>query len=582
MPQPTNYQEYISGVRDDTIPACEFIKLAVERHVRDMHRAAVGDVTFPYYFNPSAGQLVIDFCSLLYPSKGEWAGRPLVLLPWQEFVIMELFGWKRNEDDTRRYTLGYLEIPRKNGKSTLLAAIGLYMFYADNEPGAEIYSAATKLDQAKQIWDEAAAMVASGPLKKYIKRYVNSLWVPETKSKFKALAADAKTMDGLNTHCGLIDELHEHPDGKVWEKLKTSTGSRRQALLLGITTAGVGHESFCYKQRLTAERILKRDIENESFFCFIACIDDKTKWEDEAEWYKANPSLGHNLKVKVLRDDYQLAKNNPDDLNDFLRYHLNVWTESLRIWMPMDSKGWMRPENVGTFADFPDAMKLRRWIEERMLGRTACAGVDLAATIDITACVLVFPPEQLSADFIGPRDMLDGQWVVLPYFWVPEENVETRSKRDHVRYDVWVREGFMYTTPGNACESGPVLAKLKELGEKYEIREVPFDRWGAQDFVNDLMSEGFVATKFGQGFQSMSAPMKQLLKLILRGQLVHGANPILRWMASNVVVQQDPTGAIKPDKDKSAEKIDGIVALAMGLARANEYRDVATPEFFTL
>ncbi len=316
---------------------------------------------------------------------------------------------------------------------------------------------------------------------------------------------------------------------------------------------------------------------------FIAAIDDPAKWEDEAEWYKCNPSLGHTLKIKVLRDEKLLAKNNPDELNNFLRYHLNIWTESTHVWMPMDKeRGWMQPENVGSYAEFPDALKLRESLLERMVGRLCCAGVDLAATIDITACVLAFPPERLPDDFIGPRDIIDGKWVVIPFFWIPEDNVEIRSKRDHVRYDVWVREGFIETTPGNACSSEPVLRKIKELGEKYEIREVPFDRWGAQDFSNDLQAEGFTATKFGQGFQSMSAPMKELLKLILRGQIVHGANPVLRWMASNVVVQQDPTGAIKPDKDKSAEKIDGIVALAMGLSRALEYKDVATPEFFTL
>ena len=578
-----SYQSYIDGVTDGSVPACDLIKRAVERHVQDRHRAAIGDASFPYYFDESAGQLVIDFCGLLYPSKGEWANKPLMLLPWQEFLIMELFGWKRREDDTRRYSIGYIEIPRKNGKSTLLAAIGLYMLYADGEPGAEVYSAATKLDQAKQIWDEAAAMVQSGPLRKHIKSGVSVLSVPSEHAKFKALAADAKTMDGLNTHCGLLDELHEHPDGKVYEKLKTSTGSRRQALILTITTAGVGRESFCYKQRLTAERILKGDAVNDTFFVFIAAIDDKTKWEDEAEWFKCNPSLGHALKIKVLRDEKQLAKDNPDELNNFLRYHLNIWTESTHIWMPMDKeKGWMQPENVGSYLEFPDALVLRESLLEQMIGRLCCAGVDLAATIDITACVLVFPPERLPDDFVGPRPIHDGKWVVIPYFWIPEENVEVRSRRDHVNYDVWVRERFVETTPGNACDSSPVLRKLKALGEKYEIREVPFDRWGAQDFSNDLQAEGFTATKFGQGFQSMSAPMKELLKLILRGQIVHGANPVLRWMASNVVVQQDPTGAIKPDKDKSAEKIDGIVALAMGLARALEYKNVATPEFFTL
>jgi phage terminase large subunit-like protein len=597
MQTPTDIEQYIKGVLEGTLPACEFIKLAVERHQRDLHRAAIGDASFDgCYFDFDAGQRVIDFVELLQPSKGEWANQPLKLLPWQKWLVYVLFGWKR-KDGFRRFSIGYIENPRKNGKTTLLAAIGLYMVFADDEPGAEVYSAATTKDQARQIFDEAVAMVDNS-LKKYIERVgskiVNELRVSGSKSKFKPLAADSSKLDGLNVHCGLVDEMHEHPDKKVWEKLKTATGSRRQSLLVGITTAGVGRESFCYRQgRLTSERILKRDQDNDSFFAFIACADDETKWDDPREWAKANPSLGVSVKEKVLQDEFLLAKNNPDELNDFLRYHLNIWTEKIRVWMPMGKDGWTSPACMGTDAEFPDAMFLREELLKKLKGRTCCGGLDLSATIDLTAFVLVFSPTEEITEMVpdpehkGKKKQVvvtpaDPHYYVLPFFWIPEANVEARSKRDHVRYDIWTREGFIETTPGNAVDYAPVCLRILELAKDYDIREIAFDRWGSQEIVQFLQNEGLTVAKFGQGMASMSDPMKSLLKAVLKGEIVHAANPVLRWNAANVVVEQDAAGGIKPDKEKSPEKIDGIVATVMALSRAELYKDAAQPEFFTL
>ena len=551
--------QYAADVISGKIPACNFIRLACERHVRDMHRAAVGDLTFPFYYDRVAGQHVVDFCQLLEPSKGEWANKPLRLLSWQIFVIFELFAWKRNADQTRRYRFAYIEIPRKQGKSTLLAAIGLYMLCCD-DAGAEVYTAATTKEQARQIFDEAVAM-RDNTLKKYVSKVVNTLFVPSTKSRFKPLAADSSKMDGLNCSCALLDEIHEHPDARVYEKLRTATGARRQPLLIMITTAGVGHTSFCYKQRLTSERILKRDIENDSFFVFIGAIDDPTKWQDENEWYKCNPSLGQTLKIAVLRDDYTLAKNNPDELNAFLRYHLCCWTDSLRVWMPMDK--WALPVNVGSDKEFPDAKKLRAELMEKLKGRVCCGGLDLSATIDLTAFCLVFPPmEEVTGP--DPEDKTKKKQIVLkpadpfyyvvPFFWLPSSTVEQRSTRDHVPYDIWVREGFIETTPGDAVDYVPVRQKILELAKDYDIREIAFDDWGSQEIIQWLQGEGFTVANFRQGFRSMSDPMKGLLKHVLKGELVHGANPVLRWNAANVVAEMDATGAIKPIERKVGRK----------------------------
>lgn len=578
-------EQYAKGALEGTIPACNFIKLACERHVRDMHRAAIGDVTFPYYYDRAAGQHVVDFCQLLQPSKGEWAGLPLKLLSWQIFVIFELFAWKRNEDGTRRRRFAYICIPRKQGKSTLLAAIGLYMLCCD-DAGAEVYTAATTKEQARQIYDEAVAM-RDNTLKKFVKKVVNTLYIPTTKSKFKPLAADSSKMDGLNCSCALLDEIHEHPDARVYEKLRTSTGARRQPLLIMITTAGVGHTSFCYKQQLTSERILKSDLDNESFFAFIAAIDDPTKWQDEAEWYKCNPSLGQTLKIAVLRDDYLLARNNPDELNSFLRYHLCCWTDSLRVWMPMDK--WAQAANVGSDKEFPDAKKLRSELMEKLKGRVCCGGLDLSATIDLTAFCLVFPP-MMEVTGPDPKDKskqivitpADPNYYCLPFFWVPEETVTQRSTQDHVSYDTWVRGGFIETTRGSAVDYVPVRDRILDLAKLYDIREIAFDDWGSQEIVQFLQGEGFTVANFRQGFRSMSDPMKGLLKHVLTGKFVHGANPVLRWNAANVVAETDAAGNIKASKEKSAEKIDGIVATIMALARAEMNKDVGSPEFFTL
>ena len=586
-------EQYVADVLSGKIPVCDNIRLACERHERDVHRAAIGDASFPYYFDRAAAQRAIDFIQLLQPTKGEWAGKPLVLLPWQQFVVWNLFGWKCREDDTRRFRQVYIEIPRKNGKTTLLAAIGIYMLVADKEPGAEVYSAATTRDQAKEIWDEAAGMVAnSKSLSKLVRRVQQGLYVRKTNSKFLPLAAEAKTLDGKNVHCALVDELHEHPDRKVYEKLKTGTGSRRQPLIIAITTAGVGQDSFCYSQRTQALQVLARSTENEALFAFVACIDDETKWEQEIEWFKSNPSLGHTKKLATMRVDFVDAKNNPDNLNDFLRYHLNIWTSVHRVWMPMGTDGWTSITCIGSTEQFPDAKKLREELYQKLKGRIGVAAADLAATIDITALVLVFPPAAARTEMVDDPEKpgkkkeivhpADDNWYVLPYFWIPEDNIEKRVKRDGVRYDVWVREGFVEKTPGNACDSVPVTAKLKELAQDFDIREVAFDRWGAQDFVNNATGEGFLMVQFGQGYQSMSAPMKQLLKLVLKGQIVHAGNPVLRWMASNVVASTDPAGNIKPDKEKSKEKIDGIVATIMALSRAEEYKAVGEPEMFVL
>lgn len=539
---------YIQDVLEGRIPACHWVKQACRRHVGDLLE---GDER-GLYFDAAEAQLVIDFIQILKQSKGEWAGRQLRLEPWQQFIIWTLFGWRR-EDGTRRFRTAYLEVARKNGKSTLAAAIGLYLLVADGEPGAEIYSAATKRDQALITHSEAERMVKSSPsLNKRLTVYKGNIHIKDTASKYEPLSADYNSLDGLNPHGLLVDELHAHKTRGLWDVLETATGSRRQPLMAAITTAGFDRQSICYVQHEYTEKILDGVIQDDSYFGIIYTLDrvqgdDDTyqieDWTDERAWIKANPNLGVSKKLDNMRQLAKRAKEMPSALNAFLRLHLNVWTQAETKWIPLEH--WNACGNAVN--------------AEGLRGRTCYGGLDLSSNIDISAFVLVFPP-QAEGD----------EYRIIPRFWIPEDAMVERSRKDRVPYDVWVRQGFIEATPGNVIDYKFILHQIDQDMKTYDIQEVAFDRWGATKIMTELAekgSENFLV-QFGQGFVSMSPPMKELERLILEHKLAHGNNPVLTWMANNLVARQDPAGNIKPDKEKSIEKIDGLVALIMALDRA--------------
>lgn len=534
--------QYIADVRSGEQVACKWVKLAVERHVNDLatgHKRGL-------YFDEKAAKKAIAFFSLLKHSKGEWAGQAITLEPWQQFHFWVLFGWKRS-DGTRRFRTSYLEVARKNGKSLKASGVGLCLLVADGEPGAEIYTGATKLDQAKIIHGEAIRMVKQSEiLKQKLDVYKNNISDPDTFSKFEPVANDSTTLDGLNVHAGLIDELHAHPDGALWDVLQTATGARRQPLMYAITTAGNNptQSSICFQYHDYTEKVLEGVIEDDAFFGTIYTLDrdengELEDWENEAVWVKANPNLGVSKKRDDMRDKANQAKNMPTRLNQFLQKELNIWVQQAVKWLDMNA--WNRCSET-----LPD-----------LTGRICYAGLDLSSNIDITALVLVFPPLQ--------KD--EPVWV-LPTFWVPEDRIWERSKKDRVPYETWLQQGFLKKTPGNVIDYDFIIHDLKAHADAYQVAEVAFDRWGATQLSQNLTDEGFVMVEFGQGFASMSGPSKDLEKLILSQGLAHGGHPVLRWMADNVVTRVDPAGNIKPDKEKSREKIDGIVALIMGLDRA--------------
>ena len=519
------------------VPANRLMRLACARHLDDLSSAGARGLRFDL----EAARHAIDFFGFLRHSKGEWAGQVFALAPWQAFVVGSLFGWQR-ADGLRRFRTGYCAVPRKNGKSTLSAGIGLYLLVADREPGAEVYSAATTRDQARIVFDEAKRMVISSPaLKRRVEVLINNLHVETSAARFMPLSADASTMDGLNVHGAIIDELHAHRTRHVVDVLETATSARRQPLLFEITTAGYDRHSICYEHHDYGIKVLEGTVQDDSWFAFIAAADEGDDWTSPEVWRKANPSFGLSVKEDDLARKADKAVALPGAQNAFRRMHLNEWTEQAERWI--DIAAW-------------DACDAPLDLEE-LRGRTCFGGLDLSTTTDITALAWVFPPE---------HD--DERWRVLSRYFVPAENLLRRAERDRVPYDLWARQGFIEATSGNVVDYGAIEQRIAGDSALFQVREIAYDPWNATHIALRLQDEGATMIEFRQGFRSMSAPTRELEKLIVSRKLAHGGNPVTRWMAANLAVAQDPAGNLKPAKDKSTERIDGMVALIMAIGRA--------------
>lgn len=485
------------------------------------------------------------FFGFLRHSKGEWARSVIRLVLWQEFYLATLFGWLR-EDGTRRFRTSYLEVARKNGKSTMLAGIGLYLLVADGEPGAEIYTAATVRSQARIIFGESERMVRQSPdLKEMLTLVKDNISFQATFSKYEPVGRDSETLDGLNVHGGLVDELHAHPDGEMWDVLETGTGSRRQPLMATVTTAGSNRQSICYQFHDYTEKVLTGVLEDDAWHGLIYSLDrdpvsgELEDWEDERAWIKANPNLGVSKKLPDLRDKARKARQMPSRLNVFLQKELNIWTQASTRWMDPDR--WR-------------ACNVRPVVEAELAGRRCYGGLDLSSTLDVTALLWVFPPIEGTV------------FDVLARLWVPEENWQERVKRDRAPYDVWIRQGLMETTPGNVVDYDVVLESIQRDFGLFDVRELAFDPWNATSVTNRLPADKLV--EFRQGMVSMNPAMKSLEVAVQRRTLNHGGNAALAWMADNLVVTFDAAGNMKPDKGKSTERIDGMVALIMAYHRA--------------
>ncbi len=364
---------------------------------------------------------------------------------------------------------------------------------------------------------------------------------------YQVLSAETGTKHGLNVSGLVFDEIHAQPNRKLYDVLTKGSGdAREQPLFFIITTAGTDKNSICYELHSKAIDIKAGRKKDHTFYPVVYGLTEADDWNDESNWYKANPSLGHTISIDRVREAYKNALENPAEENVFKQLRLNIWTSATVCWIP---------DHIYDRGNLPIDM-------ESLQGRECYGGLDLSSTSDITAFVLVFPPR-------GE----DEKYIVLPFFWLPEDTLELRCRRDHVLYDVWELQGYIQTTEGNVIHYGFIEKFIEELGEKYHIKEIAFDRWNATQMVQNLEGMGFTVVPFGQGYKDMSPPSKELYKLLMEGNINHGGHPVLKWMAQNVVMRQDPAGNIKPDKEKSVEKIDGIVATIMALDRCIRNKD---------
>ena len=489
-------------------------------------------------FNKAVADKACEFFpKYLTHTKGEWAGQRFELLPWQTEIISPLFGTLK-PNGYRQYNFVYGEIPKKNGKSELAAGVGLKLLFADKEPGAEIYSAAADTDQARIVFDVAARMVennrALGSKCKIIrstKRIVHN-----NGSVYRVLSAEAPTKEGFNIHGVLFDELHTQPNRNLYDVLTQGAGdARKQPIFFFITTAGYDQHSICYEVHEYARQVRDGIIKDPTFLPIIYAADEKDDWTDEKVWEKCNPSLHVIIDIQKVRDACQKAQDAPALENSFRRLRLNQWVKQESRYIPMNK--W---DECGE--EFDPAM---------LEGRECYGGLDLASTTDLAAFVLLFD--------------IDGLKYVLPFFWVPEEQMEKRVRKDKVPYDQWEKAGLLKATPGNSIDVPTIEKDVIELSKKYAIQNVRYDRWGADEIKRNLIDEGFELIDFGQGFKSMTAPTKELLVIVLNGTLRHNNHPILRWMADSVTVTTDAAENVKPNKEKSTERIDGIVATIMAL-----------------
>ncbi|MGN0262791.1 MAG: terminase large subunit [Oliverpabstia sp.] len=495
------------------------------------------------HYDKKKADRAVTFIENLCHTKGKWAGTPFWLLPWQEQLIRDIFGIVK-PDGNRQFRTAFVEICKKVGKSELAAAVALYLLYADNEPSAEVYGAAADRQQASIVFDVAKQMVEMSPalmkrskLMAATKRIVNY----GNAGYYQVLSAEVGGKHGFSVSGLVFDEIHTQPNRQLYDVLtKGSSDARQNPLHFIITTAGNDRHSIAFELHTKAVDILEGRRVDPTFYPVVYGLKDDEDWEDEANWYKVNPSLGYTVDIERLRDAYREAKQNPADEITFKWLRMNMWVSSTTAWIP--DAIYMR----GNEPIDMDALE----------GRDCYAGLDLSSTGDITALVLMFPP----------RDM-DEKYIVLPFFWVPEDTIPRRVKANSVPYDVWEKQGHILATEGNVIHYDFIEKFIYDLAEKYHILEIAVDRWNATQMIQNLEGEGFTIVPFGQGFSSMSAPTKEFYRLLMEGQIIHGGHPVLRWMAGNVVIDTDPAGNIKVTKAKSKEKIDGIVAAIMALDR---------------
>ncbi|WP_280441065.1 terminase large subunit [Nocardia brasiliensis] len=503
-------------------------------------------------FDPERVDRVLAVFRALRHTKGRLAGKPLVPDPWQvAHILAPVFGWVHLDGDLGIYvriirTL-YVELPRKNGKSTLAGGIGIYMTTADGEEGAQVIAAATRLEQAQFVFAPIKQLAEKSPaLRKHVTAYKAKIVHNRTGSYFQPVANAGDAQHGADLHAGVVDELHLHKTNDLVEAIETGTGSRSQPLIVFITTADASRKETPYdRKRALVEQLARRVLTDPATYGVIWAADEKADPFAEETQRAANPGFGISPTRAFLRQAAIKAQQSPADLASYLRLHLGIRTKQAERYL--DIAAWDRNASIVD--------------EERLRGCECWGGLDLGATSDLTALCWVFP------------DAERGGYELLWRIWTPEDNLAALDKRTAGGASVWVRRGVLLTTPGNVADYDYIRATIKADAELFDVREIAYDRWNSTQLVNDLMSDGAPMVTMGQGYASMSSPTKELQRLVLLGTedapiLRHGGNPAVRWMVDNFAVAMDPAGNVKPHKAAAADKIDAVVALIMALSRA--------------
>ncbi|WP_200974441.1 terminase large subunit [Echinicola sp. 20G] len=496
-----------------------------------------------YYFDSytadRATRFIEAFCTHV---KGDLAGKPYILQDWEKEIIQNLFGWKSKETKLRKYREAFIFLPRKNSKSTLSSAISLYMILADGEKGGEGYFAASTREQARIAFEIMQGMVRnSKELSKHLKLFRNSIEFTKDNSFFKVVSADAGSLHGANLSFALVDELHAHKDSELYDVLKTSMGARSQPLLVSITTAGSNKNHICYDLYDYSKKIINGIIEDETFLPVIFEADENDDPFSIETAKKANPSFGKSIKEEYLIEQINKAKAIPTYLNTYRQLHLNIWVDSVEAWI--SNLDWM-----GGQIDYG---------EEDLLGMDCWAGLDLSNNKDLNAFVLVFPQD-------------NGKFKTLSYTFLP---YEAAKRKDNIAagkaFIGWAKNknNHLYLTELRSRDDDYIFEKILELSEKFNIQNIAYDRWGADQLVTKLEIEGLKFTAFGQGYKSMSPAIKKTESLIMEKNLLHNNNPILKWCISNVKIVKDDAGNVKMSKEKSKEKIDNAVSLVMAVGQ---------------
>lgn len=535
-------EEYARRVVAGKIVACKWIKLACQRHLDDLERAK--EDGFAYYFDPAKAEKVAKFLQLLPHTKGKWASkRELIKLEgWQLFSVCIPFGWLRKKDDTRRYRTMLIFVPRKNGKSIIGGGIGIYMFTADGEFGAEVYSGATTEKQAWEVFRPAKLMVERTPeLKEHYGVEVNAsnMHRSEDGSRFEPLIG--KPGDGSSPSCAIVDEYHEHQDSTLFDTMETGMGAREQPVMLVITTAGSSIGGPCHQLVRDAERMLEGVIEKPDLWAMLYTIDADDDWTSEQALIKANPNYGVSINGDFLQARQRDAMQSAAKQATFRTKYLNEWVGAKNAWL-----------NMLRWKEAPARKSLTE-----LEGRRCIASLDLASKIDIAGLLLLFPP-------------VDGDplWHVHGRYYLPEARVIEELDSNTARYREFDSLGLLTLTDGEVIDFEVIKEDLREFAGRFQIEQVAYDPWQATQLAQEMQAEGLLMVEVRQTVQNLSEPMKEVEALVLQRKLAHGDCPILTWMASNVVAKLDAKDNIYPNKERPENKIDGIVGLIMVVRQA--------------